>query len=156
MTPGEIDVLLADDDSADAELILTSLGAGSAGRRVHVARDGEEALDFVFCRADYAVRAAVAPPRLVLLDIKLPKVTGLEVLKEIKRHPRTRVIPVVLLTSSNLRRDVALGYAFGANSYVQKPLDFGAFRETVQLLGTYWLTMNVTGPEGFMADETSR
>ena len=155
MTPREIDVLLAEDDSADVELILASLGDDIRPDRVHVARDGEEVLDFVFCRAEHADRASVAAPRLVLLDIKLPKVTGLDVLRQIKGDPRTRTIPVVLLTSSNMRRDVALGYAFGANSYVQKPVDFGEFRETVQLVSLYWLTLNVPPPTRWPADEAA-
>ena len=139
-------VLLAEDDAADVELILTSLGGDGLADRIHVVRDGEEALDFVFCRAAYMGRAAMPPVRLVLLDVKLPKVTGLDVLRHIKRDPRTSTIPVVMLTSSNLGRDVALGYELGANSYVQKPVDFGEFRQTVQLLGSYWLTVNIPSP----------
>ena len=145
MTAHDIEVLLAEDDAADAELILASLGDDSLADRVHVARDGEEALDFLFCRALYASRAGLALPRLVLLDIKLPKVTGLDVLREIKREPRTRTIPVVMLTSSNIGRDVQLGYDLGANSYIQKPMDFAEFRETVRLVSAYWLTVNVIG-----------
>jgi CheY-like chemotaxis protein len=141
----DVDVLLAEDDAADAELILASLGADGLGDRVHVARDGEEALDFLFCRAAYAWRVGAALPRLVLLDIKLPKVTGFDVLREIKREPRTRTIPVVMLTSSNIGRDVQLGYDLGANSYIQKPVDFAEFREKVRLVSAYWLTVNETG-----------
>lgn len=142
MTVTDIDVLLAEDDAADAELILASLGEDGLGDRVHVARDGEEALDFLFCRATYASRVAAALPRLVLLDIKLPKVTGLDVLRQIKREPRTRLIPVVMLTSSNIGRDVQLGYDLGANSYIQKPMDFAEFRAKVRLVSAYWLTVN--------------
>jgi len=143
--PG-IDVLLAEDDPADAELILTSLGGVGLAERVYVARDGEEALDFLLCRAGFAQREPAPVPRLVMLDIKLPKVTGFDVLRQIKHNPRTRLIPVVLLTSSNLARDVTLGYELGANSYIQKPVDFGEFREVVRLVGAYWLTLNVRMP----------
>ena len=142
MTVADIDVLLAEDDAADAELILASLGEDGLGDRVYVARDGEEALDFLFCRATYASRVTLALPRLVLLDIKLPKVTGLDVLRQIKREPRTRLIPVVMLTSSNIGRDVQLGYDLGANSYIQKPMDFAEFRAKVRLVSAYWLTVN--------------
>ena len=145
MTTHDIEVLLAEDDAADAELILTSLGNDGLRDRVHVVRDGEEALDFLFCRALYAPRASIALPRLVLLDIKLPKVTGLDVLREIKRERRTRAIPVVMLTSSNIERDVQLGYDLGANSYIQKPVEFAEFREKVRLLSAYWLTVNIVG-----------
>ena len=146
MTAVDADVLLAEDDPADAELILTSLGSTGLTDRVHVARDGEEALDFVFGRGAYAAREIAVLPRLVLLDVKLPKVMGLEVVRQIKLDPRTRPVPVVLLTSSNIDRDVALGYEYGANSYVQKPVDFGEFREAVQRLSAYWLTVNVPSP----------
>jgi len=155
MSPRDIDVLLAEDDAADAELILTSLGDGMADR-VHVARDGEEALDFVFCRAAFADRLSLALPRLVLLDIKLPKVIGLDVLRQIKHDPRTRTIPVVLLTSSNIKRDVALGYELGANSYIQKSVDFEQFRETVQLIGAYWLTVNTPVPARLLETREGR
>jgi len=141
----EIDVLLAEDDAADAELILASLGEDGLDGRVHTVRDGEEALDFLFCRAMYAPRVTALAPRLVLLDIKLPKLTGLEVLRAIKQDPRTRAIPVVMLTSSVIERDVQLGYDFGVNSYIQKPVDFAEFRDRVRLVSAYWLTANITG-----------
>jgi CheY-like chemotaxis protein len=109
MNTREAEVLLAEDNPADAELILESLAGEGLADRVHLARDGEEALDFVFCRGRYAHRTFGAPPRLIVLDVKLPKVTGLEVLRQLKRDPRTRAIPVVMLTSSNIDRDIALG-----------------------------------------------
>ena len=140
------DVVLVEDDPADAELILESLGTDGLGRRVHVSPDGEDALDFVFARRDYASRVPGDLPRLVIVDIHAPKVGGLDVLRELKHDVRTSSIPVVMLTSSNLLRDVTAGYALGANSYVQKPVDFAEFRETVRLLGTYWLTVNEPPP----------
>ncbi|MEO8090127.1 MAG: response regulator [Gemmatimonadales bacterium] len=145
MRAGTVEVLLADDNPADAELIMLSLGENLVGR-IHHVHDGEEALDFLFCRASYAQRMADAPPRLIVLDIKLPKLSGLEVLQEIKRDPRTRAIPVVLLTSSRLEADVAGGYQLGANSYVQKPVQFDRFRQIVRQLGGYWLAVNEPAP----------
>lgn len=148
MIASHVEMLLVEDNPADAELILASLGGEHRADRMHVVHDGEEALDFLFCRGAYADRVFDKPPRLVILDVKLPKVGGLEVLREIKRDPRTRSIPVVMLTSSNIERDVARGYHLGANSYVQKPMDFGQFRETVRWIGRYWLTMNEAPPSG--------
>ena len=142
MSTAHADVLLVEDDSADAELILTSLGDDAVRGGVHVAPDGEDALDWVFCRGQYADRAIGATPRIIILDVKVTKVGGLDVLQEIKRDPRTAAIPVVMLSSSNLVRDVEAGYRLGANSYVQKPVDFEQFRDTVRQLGAYWLTVN--------------
>jgi two-component system, response regulator len=140
------DVVLVEDDPADAELILESLGADGMAQRVHVAPDGEDALDYVFCRAAYAGRPQGELPRLFILDINATKVGGLDVLRQLKLDARTATIPVVMLTSSNLLRDVAAGYELGANSYVQKPVDFTQFRETVRLLGVYWLSINEPPP----------
>lgn len=140
-----MEVLLADDKPADAELIMLSLGEAIVAR-VHHVHDGEEALDFLFCRATYAQRSVEALPRLIVLDIKLPKLSGLEVLEEIKRDPRTRAIPAVLLTSSRLEEDVVRGYQLGANSYVQKPVQFERFRQVVRQLGAYWLAVNEASP----------
>lgn len=145
MSPSPVEVLLADDNPADAELIILSLGAEIAGR-IHHVHDGEEALEFLLCRARYAERSFEAPPRLIVLDIKLPKVSGLEVLEEIKREPRTRAIPTVLLTSSRLEDDVLRGYQLGANSYIQKPVQFERFRQIVRQLGAYWLGVNEPAP----------
>lgn len=145
MSPSAVEVLLADDNPADAELIMLSLGEAIVGR-IHHVHDGEEALDFLFCRARYAPRSFEAPPRLIVLDIKLPKLSGLEVLEEIKRDPRTRAIPAVLLTSSRLVEDVVRGYQLGANSYVQKPVQFERFRQVVRQLGGYWLAVNEPAP----------
>lgn len=141
MSPSTVEVLLADDNPADAELIMLSLGERIVGR-IHHVHDGEEALDFLFCRAMYAERSFEAPPKLIVLDIKLPKLSGLEVLEEIKRNPRTRAIPAVLLTSSRLEEDVVRGYQLGANSFVQKPVQFERFRQVVRQLGAYWLAVN--------------
>jgi two-component system, response regulator len=140
------EVLLAEDDPADAELIMLALGQENLSSLVHHVRDGEEALDFVFCRGVYAGRSFSAPPRLLILDIKLPKVSGLEVLRETKRDVRTCAIPVVLLTSSKIDSEVARGYRLGVNSYVQKPVDFDQFRAAIQRLGQYWLSVNEPPP----------
>lgn len=145
MIPSPVEVLLAEDNPADAELIMHSLGEAMVGR-IHHVHDGEEALDFLLCRAGYATRSFEAPPKLIVLDIKLPKVSGLDVLEEIKRDPRTRAIPTVLLTSSRLAEDVVRGYQLGANSYVQKPVQFERFRQVVRQLGGYWLAVNEAGP----------
>lgn len=139
------EVLLAEDSTADAELVLHSL-ADAMPVRMHVVHDGEEALDFLFGRGAYGDRASAPLPRLVLLDRNLPVVDGLQVLSELRRHPRTRALPVVLLTSSNLEHDVAESYRLGANSFVQKPLEFTKFRDLVRRLGEYWLTINEPPP----------
>jgi two-component system response regulator len=146
------EVLLAEDSMADAELMLHSLADGLPVR-MHQVHDGEEALDFLFGRGAYRDRAAAPPPRLVLLDLELPGVGGLMVLSELRRHPRTWALPVVLLTSSNLEHDVVESYRLGANSFVQKPLEFTKFRELVRRLGEYWLTINEPPPpEAFEQD----
>jgi len=154
MSPSTVEVLLADDNLADAELIMYSLGEAIVGR-IHHVHDGEEALDFLLCRAGYTARSFEAPPRLIVLDIKLPKVSGLEVLEEIKRDPRTRDIPTVLLTSSRLVEDVVRGYQLGANSYIQKPVEFEQFRQVVRQLGAYWLAVNEPGPPRALAGRRS-
>ena len=146
MVQDEVEILLIEDDPADAELALHALRNENLGNRIHVLRDGEEALDFVFCRGAYSGRPANRTPKLILLDLKLPKVDGLEVLRQIKEHPRTRPIPVVILTSSREEQDLVRGYQLGVNSYIQKPVDFAQFRETVKRLGLYWLVVNQCPP----------
>jgi two-component system response regulator len=138
------ELLLVEDHASDAELVLLALG--NRAKRTWLVHDGEEALDFLFCRGAYADRSPEARPRLIILDLKLPKVDGLEVLRQIKLDSRTRSIPVVMLTSSRLEQDVAAGYRLGANSYVQKPVEFAQFRETVHQLGEYWFAINEPPP----------
>jgi two-component system, response regulator len=113
---------------------------------IHVVRDGEEALEFLFCRGAYSSRSLDHPPKLVILDLKLPKVNGLEVLRTLKDDIHTRAIPVTILTSSKEDRDLVESYKLGVNSYIQKPVDFNQFRETVKQLGLYWLVVNQPPP----------
>jgi DNA-binding response OmpR family regulator len=124
------------------DLALHALQRGQIANRIFVVRDGEEALDFLFCRGKYAERSFDHPPKLVLLDLKLPKVDGMEVLKQLKADDRTKTIPIVILTSSKEERDLVAGYNLGANSFIQKPVDFDQFRETVKQVGLYWLVIN--------------
>lgn len=146
MTRDEIEILLVEDNPADVELTLHTLRKNNLANRVHIVRDGTEALDFLFCRGTYSARRFEEPPRLVLLDLKLPKVDGLEVLRQVKSDPRTKAIPVVILTSSKEEKDLVNGYQFGVNSYIQKPVDFDQFRETVKQLGLYWMLVNEPPP----------
>ena len=140
--PEPVDLLLVEDQPSDAELALRALRELGLGHRVRQVGDGAEALDFVFGRADYASRSVTDAPGLILLDLKLPKVSGHEVLRTLKSDDRTRTIPVIVLTSSKEDGDVKQCYEFGVNSYVVKPVDFSQFTETVQHIGSYWLETN--------------
>jgi len=142
----EVEILLVEDNPADEELTLLALAENQVANRIQVVRDGAEALDFLFGRGGHAARAGQRLPRLVLLDLKLPKVDGLQVLEAIRADPRTRTLPVVILTSSREDRDRLKGYAAGVNSYIQKPVDFEQFRATVRDLGMYWMVVNVPPP----------
>jgi len=137
MTPPQVDILLVEDNDEDLELTLHVLKAEHLANNIHVARDGEEALEFLRSRS-----SGEGLPRLVLLDLKLPKIDGMQVLKHIKSDPLTRTIPVVILTSSKEERDLCHGYELGANSYIQKPVDFDQFRDTIRSAGLYWLAIN--------------
>ena len=142
MTTRQVEILLVEDNPDDMELTLHALRKENLANNIHVARDGEEALEFLFCSGIHAERSFEHPPRLILLDLKLPKVDGIEVLRRLKADARTKTIPVVILTSSREERDLANGYGLGANSYIQKPVDFDQFRETVKNVGLYWLVIN--------------
>jgi two-component system response regulator len=142
-----IEILLVEDDPQDVRLTLRELQRENLKNQVIVARDGEEALDFLFCRGAFHDRSPHRPPKLVLLDLKLPKLGGLEVLREIKSKPETRAIPVVVMTSSGEERDVVESYQLGVNSYIQKPMDFDQFRQTVKSLGLYWMVVNRLPPD---------
>ncbi len=142
MNTNEVDILLVDDSQEDVDLTLHALRAENLANSFFVARDGEEALEFLFCTGPHAGRSFDHPPKLVLLDLKLPKIDGMQVLKRVKSDERTRIIPVVLMTSSKEERDLVSGYNLGANSYIQKPVDFDEFRKMVKLLGMYWLVIN--------------
>jgi two-component system response regulator len=137
-----VEILLVEDNPSDLELALHALRRHKLANSIHVARDGEEALDFLFCRGAYAGRLMKNGPRVVLLDLKLPKIDGLEVLRAIKDDARLRGIPVVIMTSSREEQDLVESYRLGVNSYMIKPVDFEQFTEAVRNLGFYWLLLN--------------
>jgi CheY-like chemotaxis protein len=142
MAEPDVEILLVEDNPNDVELTLHALKRHNLANRVEVLRDGAEALDYIFCTGAYAARAIEAPPKIVLLDLKLPKVDGLEVLRQIKADPRTRKIPVVVLTTSQEQRDIIESYDLGVNSYIVKPVNFDQFVEATRILGLYWLVLN--------------
>jgi two-component system response regulator len=152
MANSEMDILLVEDNAKDLKLALHALQGERFGNNIEVARDGEEALDFILGRGRFAARDLRIHPRLVLLDLKLPKVDGLEVLRVIKSDPRTKSIPVVILTASKEEKDVVEGYQLGANAYIQKPVDFDQFREIVKQLGLFWLIVNERPPKAAFQD----
>ena len=137
-----VEILLVEDNPADEELAIHALRANNLANNIQVVRDGAEALEFIFATDRYADRDVNHSPRVILLDLKLPLVDGLEVLRRIKADERTRHIPVVVLTSSREERDVVESYRLGVNSYITKPVDFEQFTESVKTLGMYWLLLN--------------
>jgi CheY-like chemotaxis protein len=137
-----VELLIVEDNPQDLELALRALRKSNLANAIQVARDGAEALEFIFCEGPHARRKITDAPKLILLDLKLPKVDGLEVLRRIKSDPRTRIIPVVVLTSSKEQRDVVESYQFGVNSYIVKPVNFEGFVDAVGSLGFYWLLLN--------------
>lgn len=141
-------LLLVEDNPDDEALTLRALKKNNITNEIVVARDGAEALDFLFCTGAYASRDRHALPEVVLLDLKLPKVDGLEVLRRLRADEHTRLLPVVILTSSREEQDVVNGYRLGANSYIRKPVDFDQFVEAVRHLGLYWLVLNEPAPRG--------
>jgi two-component system response regulator len=144
--PQAVEILLVEDNDADADLALHALEKSKIVNHIQRLPDGEQALDFLFCRGSYSARSFEAPPRLILLDLKLPRVDGLQVLREIKADPRTKAIPVILLTASKEVRDLVESYKTGVNIYIQKPVNFDQFQDVVKQLGMYWLLINARPP----------
>ncbi len=140
-------ILLVEDNPDDEILTVRAIKKNNIGNNLVVVRDGAQALDFLFCTGAYADRDPNNKPQIILLDLKLPKVDGLEVLRRIREEESTRLLPVVILTSSTEEQDLIKGYDLGANSYVRKPVDFNQFVESVRQLGLYWLILN-QGPPG--------
>jgi len=142
-----VEILLVEDNPNDVELALYALKKHNLANSIHIARDGAEALDYLLCRGNYAHRSPASTPKVVLLDLKLPQVDGLQVLRQVKADPRTRAIPVVVLTTSKEERDVVESYQLGFNSYIVKPADFERFVEAVRHKGLYGLLLNqLPGP----------
>ena len=140
--PREVEILLVEDNPSDLELAMHALKKYNLANNIEIKRDGAEALDFIFCQGKYAERDIEEIPKIILLDLKLPKIDGLEVLNKIKSNPQTRNIPVVVMTSSNQERDIVESYELGVNSYIVKPVDFEQFADAVRNIGFYWLLLN--------------
>ncbi len=139
-------ILLVEDDSSDEEFTLRALRKANLANEVIVVRDGGEAIDFLFCTGRHAGRDAAQMPAVVMLDLKLPKLSGFDVLKLMRADPRTKAVPVVVLTSSSEDEDMLRSYELGANSYVRKPVEFSAFAKAVGQLGVYWMLLNQNAP----------
>ena len=137
-----VEILIVEDTPQDLELALRALRKANLANRIEVARDGVEALDYIFCEGKHTDRKIENAPKMILLDLKLPKIDGLEVLKRLKSDPRTKMIPIVVMTSSKEQSDVVESYNLGVNSYIVKPVNFEQFSEAVQKLGMYWLLLN--------------
>ena len=142
MNDDDVEILLVEDNPNDMELMLHVFKSNRISNRIRVVRDGSEALEFIQCTGAHASRNMSDGPKLILLDLKLPKVDGLQVLKQIKSDSRTCAIPVVVLTSSHQERDMVASYKYGVNSYICKPVDFEQFTEAARVLGMYWLLLN--------------
>lgn len=138
----DVEILLVEDNPNDAELALRALKKNNLANKIHLVKDGAEALEFIFATGTYADRNMGNKPKVIFLDLKLPKVDGLEVLRKVKSDERTRTIPIVVLTSSHEERDVVESYKFGVNSYIVKPVDFDKFIHAVAELGMYWMLLN--------------
>ena len=137
-----VDILLVEDNPIDVELAIRALKKNGLVNNIFVVNDGEDALDFIYCKNKYGNRKHSDIPKIILLDLKLPKVSGLEVLKIIKSDEDKKIIPVIVLTSSNQEKDMIESYKLGVNSYIQKPVDFDQFVESVKQIGMYWLLLN--------------
>jgi two-component system response regulator len=153
----QIEILLVEDNPNDIKLAMHAFQSNKLANLVHVVRDGAEALEYLFCTDRYAQRRIEDGPKVILLDLKLPLVDGLEVLRRVKSDPRTRMVPIVIMTSSREERDIMASYTLGVNSYIVKPVDFDQFTNAVRDLGLYWLLLNqppaaVTTPENSKSD----
>lgn len=142
----QVEILLVEDNENDAELAIRALLKNNFIHTIEHIKDGPTALDFLFAKGAYANRISEVSPRMILLDLKLPKINGLEVLKEIRRHIKTKHIPVIMLTSSKEEQDVEKAYQLGANSYIVKPVEFDKFIDTMQTIGQYWMSINQPPP----------
>jgi two-component system, response regulator len=154
--PNEVEILLVEDSPEDAELTIRALRRNKIAHEIQVVEDGVEALDFLFCRGSHGDRSFSHPPKLVLLDLKLPKVDGLEVLQAIRADERTRAIPVVIFTSSKQQKDVIKGYKLGVNAFVQKPVDFEQFGEAIRQIGMFWMLLNQAPPPEAFAESKAQ
>ncbi len=148
----EVEILLVDDNASDVELTVRALRRHKLANSIHIAEDGQEALDFVFCRGTHSGRSLSAPPKVIFLDLKMPKVDGIDVLRAIRGDARTKMIPVVILTSSKEQRDIVEGYKLGVNAYIQKPVDFEEFRRVIEQMGLFWLVVNQPPPREAFGD----
>jgi CheY-like chemotaxis protein len=157
MASDAIEIMLVEDTASDAELTMVAFSRSHLANKIFVAGDGVEALDYMFCRGKFSDRQSDATPKLILLDLKLPKISGLDVLKQLKGDARTRSTPIVALTSSNDHRDIADCYALGVNSYIVKPVNFQKFSDAVRQLGLYWLLLNKPPPKtpGYVPPQTA-
>jgi two-component system response regulator len=154
--PHKVEILLVEDNANDAELTMRALHRSKIVNDILLAEDGVEALDILFCRGSYKDRSFCNPPRLVLLDLKLPRLGGMEVLRAIRADERTKAISVVIFTSSNEERDLIDSYKLGVNAYAQKPIDFVQFAETVRQIGMFWMLINEAPPPGAFAASVAK